>query len=209
MPFKLPPLYPIIDMDLCPHPLESIMPQMADAGIRLVQLRAKNLTPRDFFHQAMRMMELANPLRLQVIVNDHADIALLSGALGVHIGQNDLPVEAARKVLGKEKIIGLSTSSAQQARLAQLSSADYVAVGPIFPTHSKENPDPIVGKEELMEIRRLVRKPLVAIGGITAENASALYELGIDSVSVIQDLMTAPDLRSRVKQYFAATQGHS
>lgn len=207
--FKLPPLYPIIDVDLCPYPWKSLMSQMADAGITLVQLRAKKLSSRAFFHQAMRMMELADRLNLQVIVNDRADVALLSGALGVHVGQEDLPIEAARKVMGKEKIIGLSTRFAEQARLAQQSSSDYVAVGPVFPTRSKDNPDPVVGKEELLEIRRLVQKPLVAIGGITAENASALYELGIDSVSVIQDLMTAEDLPGRVKQYMAAAKGRS
>ncbi len=185
------------------------MSQMADAGITLVQLRAKQLTSRDFFHQAVQMMELADRLGLQVIVNDRADIALLSGALGVHMGQKDLPVEAARTVMGKEKIIGFSTSSAEQARLAQLSSSDYVAVGPIFPTRSKDNPDPIVGRAELMEIRRLVSKPLVAIGGITAENAAPLYELGIDSVSVIQDLMRAQNLAGRVKQYLAAARRRS
>jgi thiamine-phosphate pyrophosphorylase len=185
------------------------MSQMADAGITLVQLRAKTLTSCDFFHQAERLMEMAERLKLQVIINDRADIAWMTGALGAHVGQQDLPVEAVRRVLGVEKVIGLSTNTLEQARLAQQSSADYVAIGPVYSTQSKENPDPLVSRETLVECRRLVSKPLVAIGGITAENASQLYALGIDSVAVIQDLMKAENLSRRVKQYLSAAQGRS
>jgi thiamine-phosphate pyrophosphorylase len=207
MKFKLPPLYPILDSALCPYSLEWVMSQMADAGITLVQLRAKTLSSRDFFHQAERLMEMAERLKLQAIINDRVDIAWMTGALGAHVGQQDLPVEAVRRVLGEEKVIGLSTNTLEQARLAQQSSADYVAIGPVFSTQSKENPDPLVSREILVECRRLVSKPLVAIGGITAENAFQLYALGIDSVAVIQDLMKAENLSRRVKQYLSAAQG--
>jgi thiamine-phosphate diphosphorylase len=138
---------------------------------------------------------------LTAIVNDRADIAWLSGADGVHVGQEDLPVEQAREIVGSGKIVGCSTHNLGQALEASQSSADYLAIGPVFATASKVNPDPIVPWEELREIRRRVRKPIVAIGGITSQNAAQLFDIGVDSVAVIRDLVGAQDIRSRINQF--------
>ena len=143
-----------------------------------VQLRGKHLSSRDLFEECRRLVALARPLSLKVIVNDRADLAWLSGADGVHLGQEDLPAVEARRILGEQAIIGLSTHGLEQARQAQQSPVDYVAIGPVFPTRTKENPDPVVGRQELQAIREHVTKPLVAIGGITLENVPALFESG-------------------------------
>jgi thiamine-phosphate pyrophosphorylase len=140
-----------------------------------------------------------------VIVNDRADITLLAGSHGVHLGQEDLPAVDARKLLGPGRIIGVSTHNLSQALEAQQSPADYVAIGPIYATTSKENPDPLVEWEELKAIRRQVTKPLVAIGGITTENAKRLFDLGINSVAVIRDLLCAEEIASKVEEFLRAS----
>ena len=136
-----------------------------------------------------------------VIINDRADIAKLAGAHGVHLGQTDLPVEVARRLLGEEKIIGISSHNDIQAIQAQQSSADYVAIGPIANTTTKDRPDPIVSPDELRTIRQHVQKPLVAIGGITTENVRGLFEIGIDSAAVIRHLFEAEDLTAKVSEF--------
>ena len=138
---------------------------------------------------------------MRVIVNDRADLAWLAEAHGVHLGQEDLPVEQARKILGIDKIIGLSSHNLHQALAAESSMADYVAIGPVFPTVTKENPDPLVSRKELEEVRKRVTKPLVAIGGITTENAGTLFELGIDSVAVIRDLFVSDDFPEKIQKF--------
>ena len=144
---------------------------------------------------------LCRQYRLTAIINDRVDIALLTDADGVHLGQDDLPVEEARKILGRNKVVGVSTHNLKQALEAQRSTADYVAIGPVYPTVSKQNPDPIVSREELIAIRSQITKPLVAIGGITAENAAGLFELGIDSLAVIRDILLSDNVESRIQQY--------
>jgi thiamine-phosphate pyrophosphorylase len=201
MNFRLPPLYPIIDLGGCDRPLETIVSQLAEGGATLVQLRAKKHSSLEFYNQAVKLVRIANPLGLRVIINDRTDIAWMAEADGVHLGQEDLPVNAARQLIGPGKIIGFSTNTLAQARIAQESNCDYVAIGPVFPTQSKDDADPVVDRKQLTEIRRVVQKPLVAIGGITVENAKELFELGIDSVAVIRDLMTAEDLARRVRKY--------
>lgn len=139
------------------------------------------------------------------IVNDRADVALLSGASGVHLGQDDLPAELARRVLTAGQHVGLSTHNRAQFDQAQASSADYIAFGPIFPTTTKERPDPVVGLERLREMRRLTRKPLVAIGGITLDNAASVIEAGADSVAVIHGLLlAAEDIGAQARKFLQA-----
>ncbi len=195
------PLYPIIDLAVLQRPLEPVLAGLADAGVQWVQLRGKQLSSGDLFRECRRLVALARPLGLKVIVNDRADLALVSGADGVHLGQEDLPVAEARKILGEEAIIGFSTHGLEQARQAQDSPADYLAIGPVFPTRTKENPDPVVERQELQAIRECVSKPLVAIGGITLENAPTLFRSGVDSVAVIRDLLPAADIRQRAAGY--------
>ena len=201
---QLPRLYPIIDLEVSLHPLELLIGEFAAAGLSWVQLRDKEANSRQLFANARRVVELARHHGLTVIVNDRADIAWLSGADGVHVGQEDLLVEHARKILGSEKIVGYSTHNLAQALEAEQSSADYVAIGPVFTTTSKVNPDPIVSWAELQEIRRQVKKPLVAIGGITSLNAGRLFDIGMDSVAVIRDLAGEPDIRAKISRFFKA-----
>lgn len=171
-------------------------------------MREKKATSKRFFEQARELVELSKLQGVTTIINDRVDIACLSGAQGVHLGQGDLPVTAAREILGREQIIGLSTHNLQQALEAEHGEADYLAIGPIYATASKENPDPIVKWEELLEIRQRVTKPLVAIGGITTENAKSLFDIGIDSVAVIRDVLKASDIQARVRQYFELARRH-
>ena len=198
---KLFPLYPIIDLAVLQRPLEPVLDGLAGAGVRWVQLRGKDLSSGDLFRECRRLVALARPLGLKVVVNDRADLALVSGADGVHLGQEDLPAAEARRILGEQAIIGLSTHGLDQARQAQECPVDYVAVGPVFPTRTKENPDPVVDRQELRAIREQVDKPLVAIGGITLENVRPLFESGVDSVAVIRDLLLADDVRERAAGY--------
>ena len=167
----------------------------------MVQLRGKDLSSGDLFRECRRLVSLARPLGLKVIVNDRADLAWVSGADGVHVGQEDLPAAEARRILGEQAIIGLSTHGLDQARQARESPVDYVAIGPVFPTRTKENPDPVVDRQELEAIREQVAKPLVAIGGITLENVRPLIDSGVDSVAVIRDLLLADDIRRRAAGY--------
>jgi thiamine-phosphate pyrophosphorylase len=196
-----PPLYIILDSPFASKPLEPLLEIFSKAGVGWVQLREKKASSRAFFETAQSLVSLCRQYRLTSIINDRVDIALLTDADGVHVGQNDLPVEEARRLLGRNKVVGVSTHNLKQALEAQRSTADYVAIGPVYPTTSKQNPDPIVPREELRAIRSQVTKPLVAIGGITVENAAALYELGINSLAVIRDILLSDNLKSRIQQY--------
>jgi len=204
---QLPRLYPIIDLEVSLHSLEFLAREFAAAGLPWVQLRDKKSNSRQLFANAQRMVELAQIHKMIAIVNDRADIACFSGADGVHVGQEDLPVEHARIIVGTKKIVGYSTHNLAQALEAEQSSADYIAIGPVFATTSKANPDPVVPWEELREIRRRVKKPMVAIGGITSQNAMRLFDIGLDSVAVIRDLVSAKDIRGKINQFLKAASG--
>jgi thiamine-phosphate pyrophosphorylase len=141
------------------------------------------------------------PFPTRLIVNDRADIAVLTGAGGVHVGQEDLPVSAARSVVGPDRWVGFSTHTLDQVRQADAASADYIAFGPIFPTTTKQAADPIVGVEGLKRARALTSKPLVAIGGIRLENAEELWRAGADSLAVARDVVSHPDPPARARQY--------
>jgi thiamine-phosphate pyrophosphorylase len=196
-----PALYAILDPSLVASPLVPFAENLAAAGVRLIQLRDKRGSPREVFTQAR---ELAQALQLQsvrFIVNDRPDIAAIAGASGVHVGQQDLPVEDARRIVGSSQWVGVSTHNTEQLREAIATSADYIAVGPVFPTTSKANPDPVVGLELVRETRKLTQKPLVAIGGITLANAAEVFAAGADSIAVIRDLIAAPDPAQRVAEF--------
>jgi thiamine-phosphate pyrophosphorylase len=164
---------------------------LAAAGVSLIQYRNKS-------GNACQMLEDARELRLRLgksvrlIMNDRVDLALVAGFEGVHVGQDDLSVEGARKVIGETLGLGVSTHNPEQVREADQTSADYIAVGPVFGTASKAKPDPVIGLEGVRRARELTRKPLVAIGGITRENCRSVLEAGADSVAVISDLLREP-----------------
>jgi thiamine-phosphate pyrophosphorylase len=199
MPF--PRLYAIIDRAHSGNraPVE-VAATLLGAGVALIQYRSKHGSSREMYEDCVAIQERSRRSGGIFIVNDRADVALAVNAHGVHVGQDDLPVELARSVLGPGKWVGYSTHDLAQVCEADGSSADYIAFGPIFPTGSKENPDPVVGLAGLAEARKATRKPLVAIGGITVDNARAVMEAGADSIAVISGLLKAPDLASRAKQ---------
>jgi thiamine-phosphate pyrophosphorylase len=180
-----------------------IAERLAGAGVEVFQYRDKRGSARKIQETSAALVGRVANEGVRFIVNDRADIAAMVGAGGVHVGQEDLPVEAARKILGSGLWVGVSTHNLEQLRAADATSADYIAVGPIFRTGTKENPDPVVGLEFLRGARGITRKPLVAIGGITVESAQAVYEAGADSVAVIRDLMAADDPAARAREYLA------
>ena len=199
----LPRLYGIVDASFGdPVRLASVL---FDAGVRLVQVRNKAASARDFLGQVQAVVRDA-PSQSFVIVNDRVDIARIAGAAGVHLGQDDVPLVAARAILGPQAIVGASTHNLEQALQASTEPVDYVAVGPVFPTKTKENADPALGLKKLAEICSRVRKPVVAIGGITLENAPEVFRCGAASVAVISDILGAKDIRARASSWLAAIQ---
>ena len=196
-----PPLYAILDPDAARSPLVSLAAALADSGVRLMQLRDKRSGAGKLYAQAKELVALLATRGVRLIVNDRPDVAAIAGAGGVHVGQEDLPVEEARQVCAPGLWVGVSTHNLEQLRRAAATSADYIAVGPIFPTVTKENPDPVVGLDFIRAARALTPKPLVAIGGITLESAAEVFRAGADSVAVIHDLMTAPDPATRARAY--------
>ncbi len=177
------------------------------AGVRLIQLRDKQATTRRLYEACAELKQILHGSGCYLIVNDRADVALAVYADGVHLGQDDLPVEMGRRILGPEKWIGCSTHSLEQVAAADRSSADYIALGPIFPTASKDNPDPVVGLEGLRQARHITKKPIVAIGGITLQNAREVLAAGADSIAVIGDLLSAPDIKSRAQEFLRVLGG--
>ena len=185
--FRLPLVYPITDTRISGLSHADQVGLLADGGATLVQLREKTLPSLDFYNEA----KTAADLGLTLIINDRVDVALAVNAAGVHLGQDDLPPQAARKLLGDDAIIGFSTHSVAQARLAATLPIDYIAIGPIFQTTSKANPDPVVGLDGLRAVRDVVGDiPLVAIGGITEANAAAVIDAGAESVALISALLS-------------------
>ena len=183
--------------------IPEIADRLADAGVELFQYRDKRGPSRRIHQNSQALCGRLASRRVRVIVNDRADIAAMTGAGGVHVGQEDLPVEEARKICGAGRWVGVSTHNLEQLRAADATSADYIAVGPIFATGTKANPDPVVGLEFLRAARHITRKPLVAIGGITVESAGDVYQAGADSIAVIRDLMAASDPAQRAREYLA------
>lgn len=213
MQYHLPPLYPVIDFSwfaTAPDPILAIMryaEELIVAGATLIQLRDKsqpsaehgltedNVTRR--FLSCARELRRVTLDRATLIINDRVDICLAANADGVHLGQDDLSPAAARKIFdqvkdGKSRVIGFSTHNLAQVHEADALPVDYVAIGPVFATVSKANPDPVVGLEGVRQARQAARKPLVAIGGITRQNCRQVKDAGADAVAVISDLLESP-----------------
>jgi thiamine-phosphate pyrophosphorylase len=201
MPLVLPKLYVILDAALLASSEIEIACQLAQAGVRLIQYRNKTAAARELFQRSRQIAELLRPYGARFIVNDRPDVAYLAGADGVHVGQEDLNVEQTRRVIGREKWVGVSTHNMAQFQSAITTSADYVAVGPIFSTSTKANPDPVVGTALVRRVRPLTDKAIVAIGGITLERAAGVIEAGADSVAVGSDILRAADPAKRARQF--------
>jgi thiamine-phosphate pyrophosphorylase len=190
---KLPKLYPVTDARLSGLTHAEQVMRLSAGGATFIQLREKHLTPREFYSEAEAALRVARERGASLIINDRVDIALAIEADGVHLGQNDLPPAAAREILGERAVIGFSTHNLEQATEAARLPVDYIAIGPIYPTASKENPDPVVGLDGLRHVRRAIGQiPLVAIGGIRRENIREVIEAGADAVAVISLLLTRP-----------------
>ncbi len=168
------------------------MSSAIEAGVRFFQYRNKSGPRREIYETSLQLAGLAKSAGALLIVNDHADIAVAAGADGVHLGQDDLPIEDARKAVGREKIIGISTHSKEQASVAEESGADYIGFGPIFQTATKDAGS-IQGMEGIAAIRRTVSIPVIAIGGINAGNVRDVISAGADGVAVISAILSAPD----------------
>jgi len=188
---ELPKIYPITDAEISRLSHAEQVRRLADGGARLIQFRDKNASGHDFYRSALEALDAAREYGAKLVINDRVDIALTIGADGVHLGQDDLRPEHARQILGDGAIIGYSTHSFDQAIAAASLPIDYIALGPIFPTTSKANPDSVVGVELLKRIRQeLPEFRLVAIGGITTVNVVDVFAAGADSAAVISDLLT-------------------
>jgi thiamine-phosphate pyrophosphorylase len=188
-----PRLYPILDALIFPEAeaLFEAAEQLAVGGVTLLQYRNKGGNARQMLEQARELKRrLGGSVKL--IMNDRADICLAACFDGVHVGQEDLSPQGVRKVIGASLWLGMSTHNSEQVKQADQTSADYLAIGPVFSTASKANPDPVVGLEGVRKARALTRKPLVAIGGINRANCRSVIEAGADSVAVISDLMREP-----------------
>ncbi|HEX7406441.1 MAG TPA: thiamine phosphate synthase [Candidatus Binatia bacterium] len=208
------PLYSIVDTLSDPKlSYVGLAQAMLDAGVRLLQLRVKDQSTGRFVEIARAVKAAADGAQAQLIINDRADIAKLIDAAGVHLGQEDLPVAAAREILGPTRIIGFSTHNVAQAEAASREGiADYIGFGPIYPTTSKQRPDPVQGLDHLRQIRSRVTLPIVAIGGITAKTMPEVLSAGADAVAMISEIVRADDVSTKVRallELATASQGRA
>jgi thiamine-phosphate pyrophosphorylase len=200
--------YPIVDTArLGGRDVAALVDTLARAGARLIQLRVKGSADRPWLAAARAAVAAAHASGASLVVNDRADIAVLSGADGLHVGQDDLPGSEARAVIGAGLLLGVSTHDLAQLAAAASGPADYVAIGPVFPTRSKDDPDPVVGLETVRQARAATSRPLVAIGGITRARAREVVRAGADGVAVVSDLLDAPDLGRAFAELAAAVRG--
>jgi thiamine-phosphate pyrophosphorylase len=191
---SLPKIYPLTDVALSGLTHAEQVNALIEGGARFIQIREKNASSDEFYRSVVECLDAAKPAGAKIIVNDRVDIAMAAGAHGVHLGQTDLPPSEARKLLGEEALIGISTHSIEQVRSALEMPVDYLAFGPIWLTSTKENPDPVVGSELLRKVNGMVGGlPVVAIGGINASNLVATLSAGADSAAIISDLYRGPD----------------
>lgn len=197
-------LYLILDPSVAStRSLRDALRQSAQAGVKIVQYRNKNASMKEAYAEALPLRKLSEELDVLFIVNDRCDLALAVDADGVHLGQGDLPLDLARKVMGPDKLIGISTHNADQVREASAGKPDYLGFGPIFKPGSKQDHDPVVGIEGLRTIRALTSLPVFAIGGITVENVGDVMKAGANGVAVISAILKAPDIKQTVSEFLS------
>ena len=193
MTFQLPRIYPITHKQLSGLSHADQVARLIDGGASLIQLRDKESAPNIFFKEASAALAIARSRKVKLIINDRIDIAMALDADGVHLGQKDIPPDAARKMLKPDSIVGVSTHNITQVQIALTLPVDYIAFGPIFTTRSKSNNDPVVGLDQLAQVKKNVReRPLVAIGGITEERVIDALKAGADAVALISALLSEP-----------------
>lgn len=203
-------LYPIVDVGLLgERSVAEVVASLARGGACIFQLRAKGVSDRRLVAIAREALDAARQCGALLLVNDRPDVASIVGADGVHVGQDDLGPADVRAVLGPDAIVGISTHNLEQLARAALEPVDYVAIGPVFPTSTKAEPDPVVGLDFIRQARELVPLPLVAIGGIRPGNVRAVVDAGADGVAVASALLTAGDLAKSAIAFRAAFRGDS
>ncbi len=201
----LPKLYPIVDAGVLTRrglDVGRFAGELREAGVRLLQYRDKTGEPQEILRAAAAIRAEFAGVDCRMILNDRADLAALADWDGVHVGQGDLLPEDARRVVGAARWVGVSTHTEEQVRLAELSCADYVAVGPVFATGTKLDAEPVIGLEGVRRARELTTKPIVAIGGITRGNARSVVEAGADCVAVISGLLAEGEGVAKVARDF-------
>ena len=193
-------LYFVTDRELMScDTVEQSVELAIDGGASVVQLREKNLSSREFYETALRVLEITKPRGVPLIINDRLDICLAAGADGVHLGQSDIPCKIAREILGADKIIGVSSHNPAEAAQAQADGADYLGVGAAFCTSTKSNTTPVTPKT-IREIREAVSLPFVVIGGVNEKNISQLYGLGINGAAVVSAICAKPDITAAARE---------
>lgn len=193
-------LYLVTDRQLMSTPtLEEAVEAAIRGGVTVVQLREKDCTSREFYETACKIKAITDDADVPLIINDRLDIALAVDAAGVHVGQKDLPAAVARRILGPDKIIGVSAATVPEAIQAAADGADYLGVGAMFPTGTKTNTRPVT-VERLKEIRAAVNIPMVAIGGINHSNAATLRGTGIDGLAVVSAILAQPDIEKAARE---------
>jgi thiamine-phosphate pyrophosphorylase len=197
-------LYILLDPSICPkRPLTEVLTAAADAGASLFQYRNKTASMKDAYVEALALRQTAANAGVRFIVNDRCDLAMAVDADGVHLGQGDLPLRLARKIMGADKLIGISTHNAEQVQEATAEKPDYLGFGPIFKPGSKQDHDPVVGLEGLRAMRSLTSIPVFAIGGIQPDQVGAIISAGANGVAVISAILTATDIRHAVREFLA------
>lgn len=193
-------LYLVTDQQLMStENLETAVEKAIEGGVTMVQLREKSSSARRFYEQAIRIRKITERYKVPLIVNDRIDIALAIGANGIHIGQSDIPALVARKIIGKDMLLGVSVSTVREALQAKQDGADYLGVGAMFPTGTKEDAQ-AVSMEELRNIRQSVPLPIVAIGGINKKNIAAFQGIGVDGLAVVSAIISQPDIKSAAEE---------
>ena len=201
-------LYVILDPSVCPdRSLTDVLKEAATAGARLFQYRNKSASMKEAYAEALVLRQVALDAGVTFIVNDRCDLAVAVDADGVHLGQGDIPLDMARKVMGAGKLIGISTHNPDQVRETTAGKPDYLGFGPIFKPGSKQDHDPVVGLEGLRAIRRLTSLPVFAIGGIQIDQVKEVMRTGANGIAVISGILKAPDISHAVKLFLAQMPG--
>ena len=210
MTFKLPTIYPITDRQISGLSHLEQAKRFVRGGSRFIQLREKDLGSHEFYDAAAKTVEFASTSGTTIIINDRVDIAIAAGAAGVHLGQDDMPPEKVRALLGDKAVIGYSTHTIEQAKSAAVLPVDYIAIGPIFHTNTKADADAVVGLDGIRRVRDVIGElPLVAIGGININEIASVLEAGADSVAMIGAILGNGDIDLQIKSLIARFSKHS
>lgn len=205
---SLPLIYPIIDSSLVPFDnIEKVTEAIVNGGAKILQLRVKEFGSAEFLESARIIRKITRGNGVIFVVNDRVDVALLSNADGVHLGQDDLPVKEARQLLGNSKIIGYSTHNLREAMEARKLPVDYISFGPIFSTKTKQAAQTPKGLKGLAEVIKAVDIPVVAIGGIAEANIMYVFQQGASSAAMISDILTSPDISGKVRKLILQSNG--